>query len=149
MADSFHCLHFHVVFSTKGRAPLIPEEHEARLWEYLGGIIREEGGMPLRIGGIETHVHLLFGSPPTVALAAMIQRIKGVSSHWMNANFPEAGRFAWQDGYAAYSVSRSALGKIADYIGNQREHHRIHTFEEEYRKLLDAHEVAYDEKYLF
>ena len=78
----------------------------------------------------------------------MIQRIKGVSSHWMNANFPETGRFAWQDGYAAYSVSRSALGKVADYIGNQREHHRVHTFEEEYRKLLDAHEVAYDEKYL-
>ena len=95
------------------------------------------------------HVHLLFGAPPTVALAAMIQRIKGVSSHWMNANFPEAGRFAWQDGYAAYSVSQSALGKVADYIGNQREHHRVHTFEEEYRKLLDAHEVAYDEKYLF
>jgi putative transposase len=149
MADSFHSLHYHVIFSTKGRLPLIPEEYEARLWEYLGGVIRAEGGVPVRIGGIKTHVHLLFGCPPTVALAHMIQHVKGVSSHWMNANCSETGKFAWQDGYAAYSVSRSVMNKVADYIATQREHHRVHGFEEEYRKLLAAHGVAYDERYVF
>jgi putative transposase len=149
MADSYSSLHYHVVFSTKQRLPLIPVEHEARVWDYLGGVVRAEGGTPVQIGGIETHVHLLFGCPPTVAPAKVIQRIKGVSSHWINANLPEVGKFAWQDGYAVFSVSRSALEKVSAYIADQREHHRVRGFEEEYRRLLDAHVVGYDERYVF
>lgn len=149
MANTYSALYYHLVFSTKNRERLITPDLRERLWEYLGGITRENEGVVLRIGGIEDHVHLLVALPPTTAPSRMVQQIKGGSSKWIHTNFPAHAGFAWQDGYGAFTVSRSALDEVGRYIDRQQEHHRHRTFDEEYRALLDKHEVRYDERYLF
>ena len=149
MANTFTSLHYHVVFSTKHREPWIRQDIEQRVWAYLGGIARDNDLKPVRFGGIENHVHLLLGIPPTIAVSKAVQLLKGGSSKWMKENFPEAAAFGWQDGYAAFTVSKSQLPEVETYIAGQREHHRVKSFEEEYRAFLDRHEIAYDERYLF
>jgi len=149
MANTYTSLHCHIIFSTKNREPLIRPEIEDRVWSYLGGIAREHDLKPLRIGGIDNHVHLLVGIPPAIAISKAVQQIKGGSSGWMKETFPELTGFGWQDGYGAFTVSKSLIGEVDLYIATQREHHRLKTFEEEYRTFLEKHEVVYDERYLF
>lgn len=149
MANTYTSLHYHVVFSTKNREPWIRQDIEQRVWSYLGGIARENGMKALQIGGIENHVHLLLGLPASTALSKALQLIKGGSSSWMKESFPGMKDFGWQDGYAAFTVSKSQIPEIETYIRDQREHHRVKTFEEEYRAFLDRHEIDYEEKYLF
>jgi putative transposase len=148
MANTFTSLHYHVVFSTKNRKPWIQPDIEQRVWAYLGGIARDNDLKPVRFGGIENHVHLLLGIPPTIAVSHAVQLLKGGSSKWMKENFPGAAAFGWQDGYAAFTASKSQLPEIEAYIAGQREHHRVKTFEE-YRAFLDRHKIAYDERFLF
>lgn len=149
MANTYTCLHYHVVFSTKNREPWISPYAEERVWSYLGGIAKENGMTPIRIGGIEDHLHVLVGAPPTLAPSKIAQLIKGGSSIWIRDHFPEWNGFAWQDGYGAFSVSRSNLDTVANYIRNQREHHRNTGFQTEYRSLLKKHGVEYDERYVW
>ena len=150
MANTFTSLHYHVVFSTKNREPWIRPDIEQRVWAYLGGIARDNDLKPVRFGGIENHVHLLLGIPPTIAVSKAVQLLKGGSSKWMKENFPGTASFGrWQDGYAAFTVSKSQLPEIETYIQNQLEHHRVKSFEEEYRAFLDRHDITYDERYLF
>jgi putative transposase len=144
MANTFTSLHYHIIFSTKHREPWIREDAEARLWAYLAGIPQNNDCKPLLIGGTADHVHLLLGVPPTLALSEVLKRIKGGSSGWVKENIP-----GWQGGYGAFTVSKSQMGEVEDYIRNQREHHRVHSFQEEYRAFLDRHEIPYDEKYLW
>lgn len=148
MASTFTSIHVHIVFSTKNRKPWIELDWESRLWTYIGGIATKNGMKPIQIGGIEDHIHVLVGIPPTLALSRATQLLKGGSSQWVHNEFPGLARFAWQDGYGAFSVSRSALSEVAAYIRNQREHHRTRTFEDEYRLLLKKHEIDFDERYL-
>ena len=149
MANTFTSLHYHVVFSTKNREPWIRQDIEQRVWSYLGGIARENDMKALMIGGIENHVHLLLGLPPTAAVSKAVQLIKGASSGWMKETFSGLGSFGWQDGYAAFTVSKSLAPEVETYIRGQREHHRVKTFEEEYRAFLVKHEVPFEERYLF
>ena len=149
MANTFTSLHFHVIFSTKNREPWIRPDIESRVWSYLGGIARENDMKAILIGGIENHVHLLLGLPPTVAVSKAVQVIKGGSSAWLKDTFPWAREFGWQDGYGAFTVSKSLVPEVEDYILNQREHHRMKTFEEEYRAVLEKHETRFEERYLF
>src|SRR5438874_10688814 len=149
MANTFTSLHYHVVFSTKRREPWIRSEIEQRVWAYLGGIARENQMKALLVGGIENHVHLLLGVPPVLAVSKAVQLLKGGSSGWVKENFPGLRGFGWQDGYAAFTVSQSQVPEVESYIGKQREHHRVKTFEEEYRAMLDRHGVRYDERYSF
>lgn len=149
MANTYTSLHYHVIFSTKNREPWIRAEFEPRIWAYLGGIAREHDLKPLKIGGSGNHVHLLLGIPPAIAVSKAVQQIKGGSSGWIKETFPELGGFGWQDGYGAFTVSKSLVGEVNHYIATQREHHRLKTFEEEYRAFLEKHEVTYDERYLF
>src|SRR5436190_14366866 len=148
MANSFSSLHYHVVFSTKNREAWIREEIESRVWSYLGGVARENEMKALAIGGIENHVHLLLGIPPKISVSHAIKLIKGSSSAWMKEALPGMAGFAWQDGYAAFTVSQSKLMDVDKYIRNQRKHHRIKTFEEEYRAFLKCHEFSFKEEYL-
>ena len=148
MANTFTSLHYHVIFSTKNREPWIHQEIEQRVWSYIGGIARENDMKALLVGGIENHVHLLLGIPAVLSVSKALQLIKGGSSGWMKENLPAMGGFAWQDGYAAFTVSKSQLPEIEEYITGQREHHRIKTFEEEYRAFLDRHEIDYEEEYV-
>lgn len=149
MANTFSSLHCHLVFSTKNREPWLRADIEERVWAYLGGIARENGMKPVMIGGIENHVHALLGFPPTLAVSQAVKLIKGGSSAWIKETFPGLRGFGWQDGYGAFSVSKSHVSDVTEYIRSQREHHRVKSFEEEYRAFLDKHEIPYDERYVF
>jgi putative transposase len=149
MASTLTNLLYHIIFSTKNREPVITEPIRRDLYAYMGGIIRGEGGTLLEIGGIADHVHLVvrFKSDPSVA--TMVKIIKSKSSKWLNAQPKRPGRFEWQRGYAAFTVSLSQLDNVRAYVRNQEQHHRRKTFQEELRALLDKHGVEYDERYLW
>ena len=147
MGNTFSCLNVHGVFSTKERVPT-PEVRE-RLWPYLGGIAKQNGVHPKCIGGVADHVHLLLSMPTTMAIAKAIQLIKSGSSAWIHQTFRELRNFGWQQGYGAFSVSVSQLPEAISYIDHQVEHHRTRTFQEEYLAFLKAHDVKFDEKYLW
>ncbi len=149
MANTYTSLHYHIVFSTKHRQRWIAPDIEDRIWAYLGGIIRENKMKPLQIGGVDDHIHVLLGAPPTLAPSKIAQLIKGGSSAWIHDTFPNLQRFAWQDGYGAFTVSKSNLGEVVTYIQNQREHHSTRSFQEEYLAFLKKHAVEYDERYVF
>ncbi|MEO6063533.1 MAG: IS200/IS605 family transposase [Thermoflexales bacterium] len=149
MGNSFTSLHYHIVFSTKRRRLWIAAAIEERVWAYMGGIARENKMKPVQIGGVDDHIHVLIGAPPTLAPSRITQLLKGGSSRWIHVEFPALAEFGWQDGYSAYAVSKSAIPAIANYIKGQREHHRKTTFTQEYLALLARHEIAYDERYVF
>jgi REP element-mobilizing transposase RayT len=148
MANTYTSLTYHVIFSTKNREPVLDECTRERLWPYLGGIARENGMRALETGGALDHMHILLSIPPTLAVSKAIQLIKGGSSHWVKSRFPKLASFAWQDGYAALTVSQSNIDAVRRYIRDQAEHHRKRTFLQEYRALLKRHQIAFDEKYL-
>ena len=124
-------------------------EIEQRVWSYLAGIARENGLKPILIGGVEDHIHMLFSMPPNIAVSEALKRIKGGSSVWIKENFPACRAFKWQDGYGAFTVSKSQIPEIETYIRTQREHHQTRLFKDEYRAFLDKHGIDYQEEYLW
>ena len=149
MPQSFGSLHFHLVFSTKNRQPLIDAELQSRLYEYMGGILRAEKSVLLAAGGVPDHVHLLVSLSRELSLAETLRLVKANSSKWIHETFPGREQFAWQAGYGAFSVSFSNLPDVKNYIGRQAEHHRIRTFQDEFREFLRRHELAWDERYVW
>ena len=149
MANTYTALHYHLVFSTKNRQPWITPDLEERIWDFLGGIARKNKMKPLKTGGIEDHIHILLGAPPTLAPAKIAQLIKGGSSAWIHDTFSNLQDFAWQDGYGAFTVSKSAVPDLTAYIHNQRQHHLALTYQDEYRALLNRHGIEYDERYIW
>ena len=141
--------HFHCVFSTKERRPLIPPALRQRLWPFLGGIARQHQMKAIEIGGMPDHVHILLSLRSTLLIAKALQLIKGGSSKWVHDTFPEHRLFRWQVKYGAFGVSVSQLDKTIEYIKSQEVHHRKMTFEEEFLTLLRKHCIAYDERYLW
>jgi REP element-mobilizing transposase RayT len=146
MSHTYTCELFHCVFPTKERRNLITEEMELRLWPFLGGIARKNGFKTIAIGGIADHVHLLLSLPASMALAKAMQLLKGGSSKWMNEN---GIKFAWQEGYGAFTVGVSQQEQTISYINRQHEHHRKRTFEEEFLAFLKKHGIEYDPKYVW
>jgi len=136
----------HFVFSTKERLKLIGKSIQPTLWSYMAGIGRNHGFLVLANGGMEDHVHLLIQVPARMAAAEVVSLIKTNSSRWMNEH---EGKFAWQEGYGAFSVSKSNLGAVTKYIANQERHHRKATFEEEFIGFLKNLGIEYDPKYVF
>ncbi len=150
MPNTYSSQFVHIVFSTKNRRRLISEEIEKEVWRFISGIAKRSGVTPLRVGGYDDHVHLLLMTRPTIVESKLVQQIKGESSRWISEHFSNKRTFGWQDGYAIFTVSRSAVDKVENYIKNQRRHHSKMGFEDEYRKLLELHDVdIVDEKYLF
>jgi REP element-mobilizing transposase RayT len=147
MASTYLSLHYHVVFGTKERRPFIRPEWCHRLHEYLGGTVRGLGGFSRMIGGVEDHVHLLLDLRATHCLADFMRELKKASSMWVHEIISDR-EFAWQEGYAAFSVSATALPGVTRYIEHQEEHHRKKTFSEELEELLKLAGVEYDPKYL-
>jgi REP element-mobilizing transposase RayT len=149
MPQSFTCLHYHFVFSTKKRLPTITPEIRTRLWEYLGGFVRDHGGIPIQIGGTEDHVHLLVTLRQQPAICDYMAELKSASSRWVHDTFADSGDFWWQTGYGAFTVSHSDLARVKAYIANQEEHHKERSFKDEFRLLLVKHEIDFDEEYLW
>ena len=147
MPSTYLSLHYHVVFSAKNRQPLIHGEIIDRLHEYLGGTVHGLGGFPQRVGGVADHVHLLFGLKATATLSDFMRELKKASSVWMRESGGVHG-FAWQESYAAFTISATARTAVAEYIANQEEHHRRRSFRDELILMLKKAEVEYDEQYL-
>lgn len=149
MAGTYTNLLYHCVFSTKHRRQLIKPDFEEELYKYMGGIVRGLGGSCLEINGVEDHVHLLVKLKPYPSISDFHRELKQGSSKWINANKKSRERFGWQDGYAAFTVSESAVEDVRRYIQNQKEHHKKMSFKEELLYFLQKHGVDYDERYLW
>ncbi len=149
MANTYTSLFYHVVFSTKNREPFIGPDIEQRVWAYIGGVARQHNMTALQVGGIEDHIHVLVLAPPVLSPSQIAQYVKGDSSKWIHETFPTLRHFAWQTGYGAFSVSKSGVSSVVDYIQNQRQHHARKTFQAEYVEFLQRHGVEYDERYVW
>jgi putative transposase len=147
MGHTYTRLLVHIVFSTKARHPIITDDIAPRLHAYLGGIIREQGGTALRIGGVRDHVHILAAIPTSVCVADLLRTVKSNSSGWVHDTFPALAAFAWQSGYSAFSVSPEDSERVEAYIAMQAEHHRKVSYQDEVRELLRACGIELDEKY--
>ena len=147
MPSTYTSLHYHIVFSTKDREPWIDRSCRPRVHEYLGGTIHGLGGVPEAIGGTADHVHLLIGLKSTHCLADFVREVKKASSVWVHEELRRS-RFAWQEGYAAFTVSATARESVREYIVHQEEHHRGKTFREELTAMLDKAGIEYDPRYV-
>ena len=125
------------------------QEDLERIFSYIAGIIKGLEGMPIQIGGVNDHIHILTSMPKTMSLAEFVQSIKIKSNKWIKTLDGSYVLFAWQNGYGAFSVSASQVEKTAQYIRKQAEHHKKHSFTEEYKMFLDAYGIQYDERYAF
>ncbi len=149
MANTYTNLLYHIIFSTKNRLPLICESFQPDLYQYIGGTIRGERGILIEIGGMPDHIHLLAKFKTNIAISDMLRIIKANSSKWINEHWDNEQRFAWQDGYGAFTVSESQLPHVVQYIRSQKSHHQKKTFQHEYLEFLKQHNVDYDERYLW
>ena len=148
MPSTHLSLHYHLIFGTKNRQPLIADSWRERLHAYLGGAVRAIDGVPEAVGGTADHVHLLVGLRAAQRLADVLREIKHASSQWVHENVG-ANDFAWQEGYGAFTVSASKIEAVKKYIAQQEEHHRKSSFAEEYVTFLRESGVDYDERYLW
>ncbi|MBU8901619.1 MAG: IS200/IS605 family transposase [Victivallales bacterium] len=149
MGHTYTSLHYHIVFSTKQRIGLISPELKKSLSAYIAKIINNEYGFARRIDGTDNHIHICADLKSRFSLSDILRTIKSNSSKWINANFSIKGGFAWQEGYGAFTVSKSSIPDVIKYIAVQEEHHKKMTFKEEFVKLLQKHEIKYDEKYIW
>ena len=149
MGRTYTSLTYHLIFSTKYRHKSIGPDFREQLYQYIGGILREKEGVLLEIGGIEDHIHIMAGIPPTITVSDMLRFIKSNSSAWVNETKKPKAKFAWQPGFGAFTVSYSQQPIVRKYIQKQAEHHRKKTFKEEFVQILKSHQIEYDQKYVF
>jgi len=149
MPNTYTQIHIHAVFAVQNRISLISKSWEQRLYQYITAIIQNYGHKVLAINGMPDHIHVLFGMRPSQSLSDLMRDIKGDSSVWINENRLIAGKFSWQEGYGAFSFSKSQLSAVANYIETQEYHHQKNSFIEEYRKILKDFDIEFDDKYIF
>ena len=149
MANTFTQIHIQSVFAVKYRAALIHKLWKEDLHKYITGIIQNNNHKLLSINSMPDHIHVFFGFSPTQSLADLMRMIKSDSSEWINKNNLSNSPFYWQEGYGAFSYSRSHIKAVCTYIENQEVHHRKQTFLEKYEEMLQKFEIEYDEKYIF
>ena len=149
MSHTYASILCHVIFSTKNRQPLIADTFRTRLYEYMCGLARNEFGAAIAVRGTADHVHGLLSLRTDVSVAHAMNRWKSLSSGWVNKTLSPRRRFAWQTGYAAFSVSESSRLRVVRYIERQVEHHRRQTFEEELIALLRRHRIDYDPQHVW
>ena len=149
MPNTYTQIHIHLIFAVKFRKAQIQPSWKERLHQYLTGIIQANKHKVLQIESMPDHIHILFGMRPDQSLSSLIQNVKTESSKWINVNKLSSSKFHWQDGFGAFSYSKSQLPQVIKYIQNQEEHHSKKTFIEEYKSILDAFDLEWDEKYIF
>lgn len=149
MPHTYSKLLAHVVWATKERRQEIGPEIRGDLHAYIGGIVRQEGGTALAIGGTADHVHMLVEFPAGRNLSDEMRVVKTNSSRWVHERWPEKRTFAWQAGYGAFAVSSSNAERVIHYIATQEQHHQKLSFRDEFVTLLRRHGVSFDEQYLW
>jgi REP element-mobilizing transposase RayT len=149
MANTYTQIHIHAVFAVQGRACVIKDAWKDELYKYISGIITNNGHKLLIINGMPDHLHLLFGMRPVQSLSELMQDIKRSSSIWINSRNLVMGRFSWQEGFGAFSYSKSQINKVMFYIRNQELHHNKINFREEYMIILNSFGVEYNVNYIF
>ena len=149
MANSYTQLYIHFVFAVKYRAALLNESWDNRLRLYIIATVQNNGHKVLAINNMPDHLHLFVGLNPAQSVSDLMRLVKGDSSEWINKEKLTPTKFHWQDGYGAFSYSRSQIDKVVNYILNQQEHHKKTTFLEEYRPILKNLDVDFDERYIF
>jgi REP element-mobilizing transposase RayT len=149
MANTYTQIHIQAVFAVKYRLGIIQKNWKDELFKYVTGIIRENDHRLLAINGMPDHVHVFFGMRPAQSLSDLLQVIKANSSKWINERGFVKGRFEWQQGFGAFSYSKSQISDVIAYIQNQEAHHQKRTFLDEYRNLLEEFDVEYDSRYIF
>jgi REP element-mobilizing transposase RayT len=148
MAHTYCSSLFHCVFSTKDRRKIIAPEFQTALWAYMGGIARAHEMKALAIGGTEDHVHLLLSLPSAKTIAKAMNEIKSGSSKWVHATCNQP-KFAWQEGYGAFSIGMTQVESTCRYISGQMEHHKKRDFQTEFLAFLNKHGIEYDLRYIW
>jgi REP element-mobilizing transposase RayT len=149
MANTYTQIHIQAVFAVQSRDCIIRSVWKDALYKYLTGVVQKNKHKMSAINGMPDHVHIFFGMRPTQSLSELMQDIKSASSKWINEMKFIKERFSWQEGYGAFSYSKSEVPNVIEYIRNQEEHHRKKTFIEEYKNLLAEFEIDYDERFMF
>jgi len=149
MPGTFSQIYIQIVFAVKGRQNLIHDSWKNDLHKYIAGIIKGKNQKPIIVNGMPDHIHAFVGLRPAMAIADLARDIKNNSSNFINDHQFVKGKFAWQEGYGAFSYSHSHIGNVCDYVLTQEKHHKKKTFKEEYIDLLRKFEIEHDEKYLF
>lgn len=140
MSHCFTQLHLQIIFVVKYRAALISDKFKSDLYEYMAANIRRRSHVCIIINGMPDHVHLFIRMHPDESLASLVQYIKGSSSRWINHYYPSQRPFRWQEGYAAFSYSKSQIPRVFQYIKNQEKHHQKKTFQEEYQDMINKYD---------
>ena len=149
MGQSLVKNYVHIVFSTKYRQPLITEEIEKELYNYMLEICRRLNCDPIIIGGFTDHIHILCKLSTRIPLMKLLEEVKAHSSKWIKTKGIEFANFYWQNGYGAFSVTPSDMDRLINYIKNQKQHHSKSTFQNEYRSILKKCDMPYDERYVW
>lgn len=149
MANTYTQIHLQLIFAVQNRVSLIDPKWENQLHKYLTGIVQNHDHKMLIVNGMPDHLHLVIGMRPVQSLSNLMQIVKKDSSKWINDNQFVKGKFSWQEGYGAFSYSKSQLPRLINYVENQKAHHAKKTFLKEYVEFLDKFEVAYEDRYLF
>ena len=149
MPNTYTQINIHVVFSVKNRENFLLKEFRPRLFEYISGILKNSNQFPLAVNGYHDHVHIFFELSPTNSISEIMRIVKANSSKWINENNFIKGKFSWQEGYGAFSYSRSQRNDVINYIIKQEEHHKKSPFKNEYLDLLKKFEIEFDNHYVF
>ena len=149
MPNTYSQIYIQIIFAVKGRENFVSKNHREELHKYITGIVQNREQKMLSIFCMPDHTHLLVGMKPSISISDLVRDIKAGSSKFINDNKWIKGKFNWQEGFGAFSYSRSQIDTVIKYILNQEEHHKKKTFREEYIDFLKKFEIEYDEKYLF
>jgi putative transposase len=149
MANTYTQLHIQLVFAVKYRAALIQKEWKERLHQYITGIFQQNEHKMLQINSMPDHIHTFIGMRPHQSISSLVQNVKSESSKWIKENKFCRSAFTWQEGFGAFSYSKTHVPDVIRYIQNQEAHHKEETFVDEYKKVLKAFEIVYDERYIF
>lgn len=149
MSSTFTQIYVQIVFAVKGRESLINYSWEEDLFKYISGIVQNKGQKILAINGMPDHIHIFIGMKPTCCLSDLVREIKKASNEYINDNKFVKSKFKWQEGFGAFSYSHSNIDNVIKYILNQKEHHKLKTFKEEYLDFLAKFEIEFKEEYLF
>ena len=149
MPGTFSQIYIHIVFAVKNRESLIHSNWEERLFQYITAIVQNKGQKMLAINGTNNHIHFMIGMKPSCCISDIVREVKKSSNEWIKENKLTKYKFSWQEGFGPFSYIHSQLDQVIKYVMNQKEHHKMKSFKEEYLELLKKFEIEFDEKYLF